>query len=39
MTPIIATCKRIQGDIIQVLDRELFTHLDFLSIEPQLYGL
>ena len=37
--PIIASCRRIQGEIIRILDAELYKHLDLLGIEPQLYGM
>ncbi|KAI8854191.1 rab-GTPase-TBC domain-containing protein [Chytridium lagenaria] len=37
--PIVAYCKRIQNDLLRVLDVELCDHLIRLGIEPQLYGL
>ncbi|KAJ1330212.1 hypothetical protein BSLG_009631 [Batrachochytrium salamandrivorans] len=37
--PIIATCKRIQNELLSSLDPELARHIDGHGIEPQLYGL
>ncbi|KAJ3285077.1 TBC1 domain, member 5 [Borealophlyctis nickersoniae] len=37
--PIIAVCRRVQNELLKVLDYELFQHLEKQGIEPQLYGL
>ncbi|KAI8816106.1 rab-GTPase-TBC domain-containing protein [Fimicolochytrium jonesii] len=37
--PIITICRRIQNDLLRVLDPKLYQHLDKQQIEPQLYGL
>ncbi|KAJ3218801.1 TBC1 domain, member 5 [Dinochytrium kinnereticum] len=37
--PIVTHCKKIQNDLLRVLDVELCDHLNKLGIEPQLYGL
>ncbi|KAJ3104106.1 hypothetical protein HDU97_009555 [Phlyctochytrium planicorne] len=37
--PIVTHCKKIQNDLLRVLDSELCDHLNSLGIEPQLYGL
>eukprot|EP00842_Homolaphlyctis_polyrhiza_P006222 jgi/Hompol1/6600/HPOL_001397-RA len=37
--PIVAACKRIQGELLMTLDQELARHLDSHGVEPQLYGL
>ncbi|KAI9357289.1 rab-GTPase-TBC domain-containing protein, partial [Zopfochytrium polystomum] len=37
--PIIAHCRKIQNELIRVLDPELHLHLQGLGIEPQLYAL
>ncbi|KAL2916033.1 hypothetical protein HK105_204457 [Polyrhizophydium stewartii] len=39
VVPVIATCRRIQGELLLALDAELSRHLETLGIEPQLYGL
>ncbi|KAJ3115886.1 TBC1 domain, member 5 [Phlyctochytrium bullatum] len=37
--PIVIHCRKIQNDLLKVLDVELCEHLNKLGIEPQLYGL
>ncbi|KAJ3063995.1 TBC1 domain, member 5 [Podochytrium sp. JEL0797] len=35
--PIVTLCMRVQNDLVQHLDYELYAHLNELQIEPQLY--
>ncbi|KAJ3163738.1 TBC1 domain, member 5 [Geranomyces variabilis] len=37
--PIISVCRRVQNDLLRVLDPPLHAHLEKQGIEPQLYGL
>ncbi|KAJ3041164.1 TBC1 domain, member 5 [Rhizophlyctis rosea] len=37
--PIIIVCRRVQNELLRVLDYELHQHLSKHGIEPQLYGL
>ncbi|KAI8919842.1 rab-GTPase-TBC domain-containing protein [Powellomyces hirtus] len=37
--PIIQICRRVQNDLLRVLEHDLYLHLDKHGIEPQLYGL
>ncbi|KAI9103086.1 rab-GTPase-TBC domain-containing protein [Phlyctochytrium arcticum] len=37
--PIITICKRVQSDLLRVVDHDLYQHLEKQGIEPQLYGI
>ncbi|KND04397.1 uncharacterized protein SPPG_00128 [Spizellomyces punctatus DAOM BR117] len=37
--PIVAFCRRVQHDLLRVLDFDLYQHLEKQGIEPQLYGI
>ncbi|KAI9206233.1 rab-GTPase-TBC domain-containing protein [Polychytrium aggregatum] len=37
--PIVAYAKKIQSDDLRILDYDLFSHLEKLKIEPQLYAM
>ncbi|KAJ3147546.1 TBC1 domain, member 5 [Geranomyces michiganensis] len=37
--PIVSVCRRVQNDLLRVLDPPLHAHLEKQGIEPQLYGL
>ncbi|TPX32620.1 hypothetical protein SmJEL517_g04290 [Synchytrium microbalum] len=37
--PVVAVCKRIQGDLLRATDFDLCFHLERVGVEPQLYGI
>ncbi|TPX41415.1 hypothetical protein SeMB42_g05578 [Synchytrium endobioticum] len=39
MIPVVAMCKRIQGDLLRATDFDLCFHLERVGVEPQLYGI
>lgn len=37
--PIVQKCQRLQNELLQTADKRLYTHLNTLKIEPQVYGM